>query len=386
MNKLSKILGKPRTIEHPIPNRKISWLELFYDLMFAVVFARLTEGQMEHFSWCGMWMTFLMFAWFLWGWNETSSYFDNHGNASLLNILIVNAEMILTGIGAIFIPEAIGGSLGRVLIVLTLIECLMGCVWLCLAHFDATHGPASIKWGLGHIITTVVLLIGWFVPARWQLAIVILGLVLNMGNVFLANGRLRREYIQEGMQHRIKDSMVERYGLMTMIALGEVIAGLFDVLRERITSEEITRFIICLLITALAAAIYYQVLGEVEIIMKSSVGTYFMGWLFLFVILASFMLGVCMQTISVRQHFFIGNLTFAITMLAFLWGVRIIYLVGTKPQERNHDNIIRALLLVESLLLLALTPLSGIAMLTGSLIIFLAIVLQGGLMLGKIAE
>ena len=31
MNKIVNFLGKPRTIENVIKNRKTSWLELFYD-------------------------------------------------------------------------------------------------------------------------------------------------------------------------------------------------------------------------------------------------------------------------------------------------------------------------------------------------------------------
>ena len=48
MNKIVNFFGKPRTIENVIKNRKISWLELFYDFIFAVVFSRLTESLLEH--------------------------------------------------------------------------------------------------------------------------------------------------------------------------------------------------------------------------------------------------------------------------------------------------------------------------------------------------
>ena len=48
------------------------------------------------------------------------------------------------------------------------------------------------------------------------------GLLLNIFDVVAANPRLAREYDQAEMEHQIKDSMIERYGLMTMIALGEI--------------------------------------------------------------------------------------------------------------------------------------------------------------------
>lgn len=90
------ILGKPRTINHQIANRKVSWLELFYDLIFAVVIARLTDGLLEQLTVARLNYSALLFGWFIWGWNEMSGYFDNHGNDSIIKVLVINTEMILT--------------------------------------------------------------------------------------------------------------------------------------------------------------------------------------------------------------------------------------------------------------------------------------------------
>ena len=122
MNKIVNFLGKPRTIENVIKNRKISWLELFYDLIFAVVFSRLTESLLEHQTLTGFINAILTFFWLIWGWGELSGYFDNHGNDSIINILIINIDMIL--------------------------ELFMGAVWIGLGIFDKTHGPAARGWGI----------------------------------------------------------------------------------------------------------------------------------------------------------------------------------------------------------------------------------------------
>ena len=95
MNKIFTFLGKPRTINHQIANRKVSWLELFYDLIFAVVIARLTDSLLENLTITSIGYSVLIFGWFIWGWNEVSGYFDNHGNDSIINVLIINTEMIL---------------------------------------------------------------------------------------------------------------------------------------------------------------------------------------------------------------------------------------------------------------------------------------------------
>lgn len=122
MNKIVNFWGKPRTIKNVIKNRKTSWLELFYDLIFAVVFSRLTESLLEHQTLTGFINAILTFFWLIWGWGEFNGYFDNHGNDSIINILIINIDMIL--------------------------ELFMGAVWIDLGIFDKTHGPAARVWGI----------------------------------------------------------------------------------------------------------------------------------------------------------------------------------------------------------------------------------------------
>ena len=65
MNKIVNFFGKPRTIENVIKNRKISWLELFYDLIFAVVFSRLTESLLEYQTLTGFINAILTFFWLI---------------------------------------------------------------------------------------------------------------------------------------------------------------------------------------------------------------------------------------------------------------------------------------------------------------------------------
>lgn len=383
MNKIFTFLGKPRTINHQISNRKVSWLELFYDLIFAVVIARLTDSLLENLNITGIGYSFLLFGWFIWGWNEMSGYFDNHGNDSIINVLIINTEMILTGIGALFIPEAIGGELRRLSIVLMAIELLMALVWFGLAYFDRIHGPASRVWGAIHLLSLAVMVVTYFINSFWLMVGLVIGLLFNIFDVIVANPRLAREYDQEDMDHEIKDSMIERYGLMTMIALGEIIAGLYEAVDSRIDSAVIIRFITCIILVALVAAIYYQVLGTLHIILSSSIATILTGWLFILAIMFSFYMGVTIQMVlryegTPRQT--MGNLAFALSLILFLAFIRAIVFIGTETEKQVNKKLITIYLTIEGLILigLAFTPTSWF--LVGTVVILLVMIMQGRLL------
>ena len=381
MNKLLTFLGKPRTINHQISRRKISWLELFYDLMFSVVIARLTDSLVEHFSLTSFLYSTLTFGWFIWGWNEISGYFDNHGNDSIINILVINTEMILTGIGALFIPNAVAGEFSQVGIVWLVIELLMAAVWFGLAHFDRLHGPASRTWGSVHLFAFAVMLIAFMMGTQAQLLGFVIGLFLNIFDVFAANPRLSQEYHHANLHHEVKDSLIERYGLMTMIALGEIIAGLYEtMIANHITGAAIVRFIVSMIVIALVAAIYYQVLGTLHIRLRSSIATTMTGWLFVINIMFAFYLGVAFQLLLEGERTnrqLLGNSAFIIALLLFMATIRAIVIIGTPMSKKRNEKRISWLLLIEGavLILLVLTP--TMVVLSGTLVILLIIIIQG---------
>lgn len=383
MNKVFTFLGKPRTINHRIANRKVSWLELFYDLIFAVVIARLTDGLLGHLTVGGVASSVLLFGWFIWGWNEVSGYFDNHGNDSIINVLIINTEMILTGIGALFIPEAINGRFGRVGIVLMAIELLMAVVWFGLAEFDRIHGPASRVWGTVHLCSFAIMLVTYLAGGVALVVGLAIGLILNIFDVVVTNPRLAREYDQEAMEHQIKDSMIERYGLMTMIALGEMIASLYETVEGQITGMVVSRFIICIILVALIAAIYYQVLGTLHIILSSSIATILTGWLFILAIMFSYCMGI---TIQLALHYentprqLIGNLAFAVSLILFFGTIRAIVFIGTETGRQANERLITVCLVVEGIILVGIAFMPTVWFLLGTVVILLIIIMQGRLL------
>src|SRR5687768_1331752 len=75
--------GPPRKFDPRIAERKISWLELFYDLVYVIAIARITHHLAEHPSWHGLADYAYLFIMIFWGWINGSLYHDLHGSPGI---------------------------------------------------------------------------------------------------------------------------------------------------------------------------------------------------------------------------------------------------------------------------------------------------------------
>lgn len=180
MNKIVNFLGKPRTIENVIKNRKTSWLELFYDLIFAVVFSRLTESLLEHQTLTGFINAILTFFWLIWGQGGFSGYFDNHGNDSIINILIINIDMILIGV-SLYLVIIDGNLESKILFSFSLILMLLmiRVLFLISIHFKLSKLQIKLSWIL--LIEMIINLAATFLPAMGMILLDILVLIIIAG-------------------------------------------------------------------------------------------------------------------------------------------------------------------------------------------------------------
>lgn len=282
--------------------------------------------------------------------------------------------MILTGVAALFIPEAVNGNFNRITIVFMLIELLMALIWFILSFFDRLHGPASKIWAGIHVLSLAIMLIGYF-NSYILIPSLVVALVLNIIVVFIANPWLEKEYQHAHLIHQIKDSMIERYGSITMISLGEIIAGFYETLHST-SGEAIINLVVSIVLISLLAAIYYQVLGSLAIQLSSSIATGMTGWLFIFSILCTYYLGASSQLILRSVNSLTYHLFFAGSLILFMVAIRFIVLIG-KNMNKSQRLIINVLLFIEGIITLLLAFLPTTLMLISISVVLLAIILQG---------
>ena len=197
-----------------------------------------------------------------------------------------------------------------------------------------------------------------------------------------ASSRLEREYERTNMVHIIKDSLIERYGLMTMIALGEIISSLYDFSKTPINWNRFIQFTLCIILVALLAAVYYQVLGELYIQLNSSIATSLTGWLFLLVILFTFLIGVSLHLVIIDGNLE-SKILFSFSLILMLLMIRVLFLISIHFKLSKLQIKLSWILLIEMIINLAAAFLPAMGMILLDILVLIIIAGQGRIILKR---
>lgn len=213
----------PRAHGDLIEDRRVSYLELFYDLVYVVVIAQTSHHLAEHISWVGVGQFIVVFGLVWIAWVNGAVYHDLHARGDGRTRTFVFLQMALVALLAVFTENATGAD-GRAFAV---VFCAYLLVFTWLWHAvrrqdDALFRALSLPYVVGVAVSMVVMAISIFVPddARiWVWAGLVVAWVVGL---FVLNVVLRRD---NWSAEAATDSMIERFGLFTIIVLGEVVAG-----------------------------------------------------------------------------------------------------------------------------------------------------------------
>src|SRR5882757_6751647 len=102
--------GPPKKFSTQFEERKISWLELFYDLVYVIVISRTTHYLAVHPSSSGLLDYVYLFTMIFWGWFMGSIYHDLHGSPGIRTRFMTLWQMMAAGALAVTLdspPESI---------------------------------------------------------------------------------------------------------------------------------------------------------------------------------------------------------------------------------------------------------------------------------------
>lgn len=225
---LQPLWQRPRSIHEREEDRSVSFLELFYDLVYVVLVAQLAHALATHVDPMGVLGFAFLFAIVWIAWLNGTFYHDLHGNDDLRTRVFTFLQMITVASMAVFAHDALGDmavgfalSYAAYLLVLTFL-------WWRTGVHDPAHAPLSRPYSLAYLVASALFVGSVFVDAPWRFALWAVAVAIALLWVFvtMAMGRRSAEIqAQVEKSFRISPSGVERFGLITIIVLGEVIVG-----------------------------------------------------------------------------------------------------------------------------------------------------------------
>ena len=204
----------------------MSFLELFFDLVFVVIISQLAHTLAEHPTWEGAgWFVFLFLA--VWSsWTNGTLYYDLHGTNDVSVRVFTFAQMLAVALMGVFVGSIPGDGEQGFAFVYAVNVLILVVIWFRTGVHDPAHRPASIPYSTFYFLSALTFFGSIYVapPVRYWLWAV--GLMLQVVGQVIAFRRWTPPESQGGEAViAVTGSLVERLGLFVIIVLGEVIVG-----------------------------------------------------------------------------------------------------------------------------------------------------------------
>jgi low temperature requirement protein LtrA len=217
----------PRAHGEVIADRQVSVLELFYDLVYVAVLGQAAHHLAEHVSVRGLAEFAVVFALIWIAWINGSLYLELHGREDGRTRTIVFVQMGILALLAVFTADAADGSGWGFAVVYATYQIVQTGLWYTVWRQDRRDRPEFLGLAGGYVVgmgvSVAVIGASALLPAAPRLVVWAgLGVAWIVGIVLAA----RRSRASLGLAPT--DSLVERFGLFTIIVLGEVVIGVVD--------------------------------------------------------------------------------------------------------------------------------------------------------------
>jgi len=203
--------------------REVSFLELFYDLVYVVLIGRTTHHLATHVTARTVAEFAVVFGLIWLAWFNGTFWHELHGREDGRSRNYIFLQMGLLALLAVFAGRATRADGREFAITYGCLFVLLTWQWWQVRRIDTDvrYRPTTLRYLVGMIASTVVVIASSACGDGLRVllwALVVVGWVIG-GFVLVANDHT------EGFGEGVTASLVERIGLFTIIVLGEVVVG-----------------------------------------------------------------------------------------------------------------------------------------------------------------
>jgi len=355
--------GPPKNFSDRKSERKISWLELFYDLVYVAAIGQFTHHMSEHLSWSVLGYTFLLFSLVFWSWVNGSQYYDLHGSDSVRTRFFTLLQMLAVAAVAITINDAYEGHHQNFAIAFSVIEVLINYLWWSTGIWDPSHRQFSIYYSINYGLAFVLLIVSVFTDHETATLLWWIVLLLNLTPSLIGARKVVTTLQQRGEVFSASAALIERFGLFTIIVLAESILAIVNGIAEVKDKEPAAwiAFILAVIICFLLWSLYFDMTSEQE----TKKGYGYLQWLIFlhFPLLASFgIAGACikilMEDMHASENLNVQWIFCAALAIILLMIVCIASIMEEAEEDRSYIKPVSRLLIITSILIL-IVPVFG---------------------------
>jgi low temperature requirement protein LtrA len=254
---------KPQFIHETIhaDNRKVSWLELFFDLFFVVAIASVAHNFSGDVSSHGLLIFLASMIPIWWVWVGTVFYNERFETFGFENRLFYFLFMIPIAGMAVFAHHPLSSDYVGFAGSYVLARALLCFLWGRASYFVKAFRPFGIRMTFGFTLSVIIIFISLFVNE--QLRLILFGLALSIDLLTPIITNLLLGGFKDA-DATYSEKINERFGLFTIIVLGESIVGTIAGISKHVDHVQ-DEFIIGILGIAIAFGmwwIYFDFVGR----------------------------------------------------------------------------------------------------------------------------
>lgn len=325
-----------KILQSAMDKHSVSWLELFYDLIYVVVIAKLahlvTYGHDGHIGLNEFIVFIALFVPVWWAWTGHALYATRFYDDSVIDRVLTLGQMFLVTMMSLYINDAFNGEGQMFAIIYGSIRALLVVMYLRVYYSNKEMRPVTSCLASGFSIGALLWLVSAFLPTTLMYTFWAVGLLIDFATPFRCRSLLKKVSVH-------KHHLPERFGLLVIILLGESVVSLTSALTPQDMSLDIL-FIAFLGFISLSAIWwhYFEVIERVVI--NKELGA---AHLLIYGHLPIF-IGLALFASAIRQNI-VGNLAPSDVALLFSVGITLyllpVLLIAQQGQTKKGHRALR---------------------------------------------
>jgi len=198
--------------------RHVTWLELFYDLIFVAAVAQLARSLSDDYSWIGIFRFSVLFVPVWWAWVGHTFYLTRFDTEDVGHRLLTMAQMAAAASLAVHVPEALGATSAGFALSYAAVRFILVAEYLRAGHHIAVVRPLTSRYAAGFGSAASLWAVSALVPAPWRFGIWGVALAVDFLTPLTA-GQLHVSFPPHLMH------LPERFGLFAIIVIGEAVVS-----------------------------------------------------------------------------------------------------------------------------------------------------------------